>query len=172
MPDPLSTPESPCGTPTEQLPQHILPSTKPQDQMLLEQDTFPAWEKSSCQLQPPVPPHTSTGWATGTIPTTESSCSPGRLKHVHGCTKELRAPQGDQPAMAGSPSGKDEIIIHCNGCYGSADAQPAPERPPLDHPTEHASGGAGSKWHWDHFSAMCSPRVGDSSPQIFGYSQP
>lgn len=35
--------------------QHILPSTQPPGQMLLEQDTFPAWEKSSCQLQPPVP---------------------------------------------------------------------------------------------------------------------
>lgn len=36
--------------------------------MLLEQDTFPAWEKSSCQLQPPVPPHTSTGGPLGPSP--------------------------------------------------------------------------------------------------------
>lgn len=55
MPNTSSTPESPCGTLTEQMPQHILPPTKPSDQMLLEQDTFPAWEKSSHQLQPPVP---------------------------------------------------------------------------------------------------------------------
>lgn len=112
-------------------------------------------------------------------PSTGSSCCPGRLKHRHGCTKESRAPQADQPAMAECPSGKDKIIIHWKGCCRSGFAPawqcrcPAcPREASLDHPTQHTRGGAGSKWHWDHCSAMCSPRVSDSSPQIFNYSQP
>lgn len=143
VPNTSSTPENPCGAPKEQLPQHILPSAKPQHQMLLEQDTLPGREKSSCSLLcPPTAP-----LATGTIPSTESSCSPGRLKHGHGCTKELRAPQADQPAMAGHPRGKDEIIIHWKACCGSGFAPAWQSRCPAC-PREASSGSPDWAHQW------------------------
>lgn len=104
-------------------------------------------------------PHTSTGhWDHPHHTRQLHSC---RLKHVHGCTEESQAPQADQPAMAGIQVGemkRSSIARDAMGgglhLPGSADTQPAPEEPPLDHLTELTSGGAGSKWHWDHFSAM------------------
>lgn len=95
----------------EQLPQHILPSTKPPEQMLLEQNTFPAGEKSSCSL---LCPHTPP-LATGTIPTTQGSCSPAGSSTCMGAQRSHRL----WPTCHGwNPSGRDEMIIHCKGCYG------------------------------------------------------
>lgn len=113
----LYTRGAPVAQSLNSCPSTSCPQQSPLGEMLLEQDTFPAWEKSSCQLQPPVPPHTSTGlWE---HPQHRKSCSQGRLKHLHGCTKELPAPQADQPAMTARPSGKNEILIPWKGCCGS-----------------------------------------------------
>lgn len=134
--------------------------------MLLEQDTFPAWEKSSCRLlcphTPPLgpsPPQKAAALRAGS-----SMCRDAQRSYELHRVTNLPRLQVQVGKMKPSSIERDAMGVDLH-LPGSADAQPAPERPPL-------SGGAGSKWHWDHFSAMCSPRVGDSSPQIFGYSQP
>lgn len=128
--------------------------------MPFEPVTFSAQEKSShCGTAGALPATASCALVhlhrpLGPSPPQQSSCSPGRLKHMHGCTKELQAAQTDQPATARSPMGNMKpSSIETNAIRvdlhlpGSTDAQPTQDRPPLDHLTEHTNGEVRSKWH-------------------------
>lgn len=113
MPDTSSTPDSPCGTLTEQLPQHILPSTKPSEQMLLQQDTFPTRQKSSCSLLCPTHLH----WPLGPSPPHKAAAllqAQARAWMHRGVTGSTGWPT----CHGWNPGGRDETIIHCKGCYG------------------------------------------------------
>lgn len=132
-----------------------------------------------CQQEPSMPLHSSTGH--GHRPHhSKAAALLGRLKHAHGCMKELQAARPDQPAPAGSPRGKDEIIIHWNECYLSGFA-PARQCGRPAYPGESSSRSPDRARQWRSqlpsgirliFSAVSSARVGDSSSQIFSYSQP